>query len=101
MISQPRAQEQAIAILAIATAVIGFGLFRGDFFGGDSTTVPQSSILADTIAILTTAKAICGVMVVAQYVHVFVSVKRVFLLEDNVTGEDIVDGPLTQLFLQV
>jgi hypothetical protein len=98
---QSRGQEQAIAILAIATAVIGFGLFGGDFFGKEVSTVSQSGLPADAITSLRTAKAICGVMVVGQYVFVFISVKRVFLLGNDATGQHVVDGPLTQLFLQV
>ena len=98
---QSRGQEQAIAILAIATAVIGFGLFGGDFFGPRIPTDLQSNLPAGTLAFLRSAKAICGVMVVAQYVFVFVSVKRIFMLRNDATGEHVADGPLTQLYLQV
>ncbi len=50
---------------------------------------------------LTAAKAISGVMVLTQYVLVFASVRSILKMGDSATGEDVADGPLTQLFLQV
>ncbi len=47
------------------------------------------------------AKAICGVMVLAQYVLVFASVRGILKMGDSAAGEDVADGPLTQLFWQV
>ena len=98
---QSRGQEQAIAILAIATAVIGFGLFGGDFYGDALSTAQGESLSATHIRILRIAKVAFGIMVVAYYVSVFGSVRRILVRKDEVTGKDVADGPLAQLSWQV
>ncbi len=91
---QSRGPEQALTILAISTAVMGFGLFGGDLF--------PDGILIDSLPnSISSLKFVCAGMVFSYYVWGFRLTKDIVLRGNDVTGKDVVDGPLTQLFWQV
>ena len=88
-------QNQALTILTIATAAIGFGLFGSDF---DTGTILLEGGLGPTFA---RAKLGCGVAALGFYVTVLKSVRDVLIQSDNVTGRHIVEGPLSRMYAEV
>lgn len=79
-------QAQSVTLLVTATGVLGFGLLGADF--------------RVSMELLPTAKFVGAGYVLAAYVVLVRSVKGI-LEKDNVTGKDVVQGPLTCLFLVV
>ena len=79
-------QSQAVAMLAMATGAIGFGLFGAEF-RVSTEFVP-------------TFKLVAGGFVLVCYVAVAQSVKDIFESAD-VTGRDVATGPLVRLYLVV
>ena len=79
-------QSQAVAMLAVATGAIGFGLLGAEF-----------RVSTD---FLPTLKLVAGGFVIACYVALVGSVRKI-LERDDVTGRDVVTGPLFNLFLVV
>ena len=90
MNGQQRQADQALTILAIATAVFGFAVFQTDFNFTDTLGNP----LGTRVGI---AKFIWGFGTMAQYFRVFVTVRGVLLRDDAVTNKEIADGPLANL----
>ena len=79
-------QAQSVTLLVTATGVLGFGLLGADF--------------RVSMEFLPTAKFVGAGYVLAAYVVLVRSVRGI-LEKDNVTGKDVVQGPLTYLFLVV
>ena len=79
-------QSQAVAMLAMATGAIGFGLFGAEF--------------RVSTEFLPTLKLVAGGLVLVFYVAVAQSVKDI-LESAVVTGRDVATGPLVRLFLVV
>ena len=79
-------QSQAVAMLAVATGAIGFGLFGAEF--------------RVSTEFLPTLKLVAGGFVLVFYVAVAQSVKDI-LESADVTGRDVATGPLVRLFLIV
>ena len=79
-------QAQSVTLLAIATGAVGFGLFGAEF--------------RVSMEFLPTAKFVAAGYVLVVYVALVRSVSRI-LQSDDVTGEDVVQGPLFYMFLVV
>ena len=86
-------QNQALTILAIATAVVGFGLFGADFNTG--TILLDSSLTAS----LARAKIGLGIAALVSYATVLVSVAAILRRRTNVTGRQLVAVPLHRMYL--
>lgn len=85
-------QSQAVAILAIATAVVGFGLFGTDFQTG---SILWTGGLSGAIARM---KLIFAMAAVASYIAAMLSVWAIMRQKDEVTGVQIANGPLLLTF---
>ena len=94
--SNPRDRHQlAVAILAIATAVIGFGLFGADFqTAGDSPWSPRDGINSESLLVL-------AFFALVSYALVVVSAGRILLREHNPSGVDLVKGPLFWMAVEI
>ena len=88
-------QNQALTILAIATATIGFGLFGADFNTG--------TILLDSgmTAFLARAKVALGLAALLSYATVLVSVAGILRRRASITGQQLVSGPLYGTYLEL
>ncbi len=88
-------QNQALTILAIATAAIGFGLFGAEFSTGQILFEPGlSGILART-------KLGCGSMALVSYATVLASVAVIVMQDDNVTGRNVAEGPILLMSIEM
>ena len=85
-------QSQAVAILAIATAVVGFGLFGTDFQSGSILWTGGLS------GLLARAKLILATVAVGFYFAAMLSVRKIMRQRDEVTGAQIANGPLLLTF---
>ena len=85
-------QSQAVAILAIATAVAGFGLFGTDFQTGSILWTSGAS------GVIARVKFILAMAAVASYIATMLSVRKIMRQKDTVTGEQIANGPLALTF---
>ena len=83
-------QSLAMTVLAIATAVIGFGLFGSGLQDG-------GSILGTSRLI----QWIYGLMALLHYGIVVELVRRIIRQSDPATGEQVANGPLLFMALQV
>ena len=82
-------QTQAVAILAITTAALGFGLFGAEFRVSTASTDP-----------LPLMRLVAAGYAVVIHVAQMRSVRHI-LESTVVTGRDVVLGPLTYMFLVV
>ena len=82
----PHFQSQAVAMLAMATGAIGFGLIGQEF--------------RVSTELLPTMKLVAGVYALACYLLLVRSVRNV-LESDEVTGLEVSQGPLTNMLLVV
>ena len=91
----PDRHQLAIAILAIATAARGFGLF--------GTDVKLGIDLSDAGTTATLRWFRFGLVVVALvcYAGVMVTVGRILFREDNATGRELVLGPMRWMVLEM
>ena len=82
---------------------IGFGLFKGDFAVHAVFSGYESQSIANLVIVsfLRLVRLLLSLMVLVQYLFVFISVGNILRQEDHVTGKQVADGPLTELFLQV
>lgn len=87
-------QSQAVAILAIATAVAGFGLFGTDFQSGSILWTGGLS------GLLARIKLILAMAAVATYVAAMLSVGAIMRRKDEITGAQIANGPLLLTFAE-
>ena len=83
-------QQMAVAILAIATAALGFGLWSQDL------APPE---IGETL--LHHVQPALGLIATALYLGTFVSVGRILAQEGRVTGQDLVARPMVWLYLQM
>ena len=86
-------QNQALTIMAIATATIGFGLFGADFNTG--TILLDSNLTASLARI----KLDFGLAALISYASVLASVAAILRRRTNVTGRQLVAGPLHRMYL--
>ena len=93
---RPDRHQQALAILAIATAAVGVG-----FFGGGLDLHRPSDELKGIVLLLTIAISFAVLFAVGAYFLVFTSVIRILGLERSVTGREIVGGPLLWLYWEM
>lgn len=93
---RPDRHQQALAILAIATAAIGVSLF-----GGGLNLDRPSDGSTGPFLWLTIGKSFAILFAVAAYFLVFTSVIRILGLERPVTGQEIVSGPLLWLYWEM
>ena len=92
----PDRHQQALAILAIATAAIGVGLFGGGLkINGAGEQLDWPSLM------LTIAKSFAILVTVGTYFRVFISTYRILELERVVTGREVVAGPLLWLYWEM
>lgn len=84
-----RYQTLAVAILTIATGIIGFGLFQSDL--RDSTIGLASVSGISPLAVL---RFFYGLMALVHYLLLLESTRRVFKQTTAVNGHHIADGPL-------
>lgn len=89
-----RYQTLAVAILTIATGIIGFGLFESDL--RDSTIGLVSGSGISPLVIL---RFFYGLMALVHYLLLLESTRRVFKQTTAVHGHHIADGPLLFLLL--
>ena len=78
-------QSQAVTILVVATGALGFGLFGAAEYRVSMEFLPTAMLMAT-------------VLVLVAYVVLVWSVRRI-LESDDVTGKDVVRGPLLCLLL--
>ncbi|MCE2499753.1 MAG: hypothetical protein J4G13_02695 [Dehalococcoidia bacterium] len=90
----PDRHQLAVAILAIATAAIGFGLFGSDLDLGELTT---ASGLAREIQ---WAKLIGAAATTVFYFMVLITVGRM-LSNDNISGRQLTNGPIMWLYMEM
>ena len=83
-------QQMAVAILAIATAALGFGLWSQDF------APPETGG-----ALLPYVRQGLGVIATIFYFGTFIAVGWVLRRKGPVTGQDLVIYPVLWLYLQV
>ena len=81
-------QNQALGILAIATAAIGFGLFGADI----KLLTPTSPNPAFILVFIVQAYGIVGAL--SCYVAVLLSSARILARDDRVAGRELVLGPM-------
>ena len=86
-------QTLAVTILAIATAVIGFGLFGSDQLAGIEFRGTSGMVLAATL------KLLLGLHALAQYGVLILSVGGLLRQRTTVTGQQVAHGPLLQMAL--
>ena len=86
-------QTQAVTILAIATAVIGFGLFGSDQLAGIDLRGSSETIFAMVFKLLLSLHAL------GQYAVLLLSVSSLLRQESSVTGRQVAHGPLLQMAL--
>ena len=79
-------QSQAVAILALATAVLGFGLLGAELRVG--------------MELWSTAKLVAGGYAIAAYVMTLRSIRDI-LKSEGVDGRDVAQGPPRYMFLVV
>ena len=101
MNSQPRGREQALAILALATAIVGFGVFGGDLFEQGVVSNVISKDLASDVGLVRVVKRLCGLAILVHYLLVFVAVRAIFMRDEEATGRQIADGALSHTFWQM
>ena len=91
----PDRHQLAIAILAIATAAIGFGLFGSDVnLGIDVFDAGITTTLRRLRFGLVVAALVC-------YAGVIVTVGRILFREDNATGRELVLGPMRWMVFEM
>ena len=90
----PDRHQLAIAILAIATAAIGFGLFGGDLPVGELIREDRFAAGIQYLKLMLIA------VVVVSYFAVAISVARI-LPEDRVTGRQLAYGPMQWLVIEM
>lgn len=83
-------QQMAVAILAIATAALGFGLWGQDLAPSEIGGAP-----------LRYARRSLGLVATISYFGTFVSVGRILAQEGRITGQDLVTRPMAWLYLQM
>ena len=88
-------QNQALTILAIATAAIGFGLFAAEFRAG--TVLFETGLGSD----LARTKLLCGAAALVSYAAVLVSVAEIIAQDDNVNGRQVVRWPMFLMSLEM
>ena len=88
-------QTQSITILAIATAVIGFGLFGSDQLADIVLSGSRETALASWF------KLLLGLHAFAQYGILIVVVSALLQQKHPVTGRQVAHGPLLQMALVV
>ena len=89
----PDRQQHVLAILAVATAAIGVGLF-----GGGLKLIVTEKDLSGLLLFLTIAKSFAVLAAVGFYFSVFTSVIRITALERPVSGLEVASGPLLWLY---
>ncbi len=89
-------QKQAVAILTIATAIIGFGLFGSDLHK-DVIRLGPGSQVPPLVAI----KYLFAGAAIVHYLLLVESVRRVFKQTIPVSGQQIGDGPLFFMLLEI
>lgn len=87
--------QMAITILAIATAAIGVGLWAPDF----DWSLPQ--VRNYPLAVLYWARISSVVAATFIYFATLVATAQLLVRDRNVTGKDLVRGPLFLLYLQM
>ena len=88
-------QQMAIAILAIATAAIGIGLWAQSFDG----SLPKSE--NPWLEVLYWVQVPSVFAATLLYFVTFASVARILGRNGNVTGKDLVQGPVVWLWMQM
>ena len=91
-------QSLSITLLAIGTAALGFGLFGAKFL---IETAPYVSENADSHSIVESVdvfvKTVVVLVALFLYAMLVLSVRSI-LIQTEVTGEDVVQGPLFWMF---
>lgn len=83
-------QQMAVAILAIATAALGFGLWSQNLAPPEIGGTP-----------LRYAQRALGLIATIFYFGTFVSVGRLLAQKGRITGQDLVTRPMVWLYLQM
>ena len=88
-------QSLAVTILAIATAVTGFGLFGADFQAGE--------ILSGTglPSFLARAKLLCGALSLICHAILIGTVWKILVQDGDTTRRQVANGPLLWMALQM
>ena len=92
----PDYHQLAVAILAIATAAIGFGLFGGGLSVGELTSTTGFNLVRS----FQVTKLAGAVSSATFYFLVVMDVAAIFR-EDEVSGERIRNGPIFWFFLEM
>ena len=92
----PDYHQLAVAILAIATAAIGFGLFGGALSVGEFISANGFNLVRS----FQVAKLVGAVASVTFYFLVVVDVAAIFQ-KDEVSGQRIRNGPMFWFFLEM
>ena len=90
-----QSQNQALVILTIATAAIGFGLFGVEFrTGGILLEYGMGPFLSRL-------KLGFGLVALIYYAAVLASVMKVLMQDDDVTSRQLVTGPLLRMYIEI
>ena len=82
----------AIALLAIATAALGFAIWTQDF----DLSAPKSNNL--TIAFFYWVQVVAPLVAIVLYFAMMLSVSRILARTENVVGKDLVRQPIFWLY---
>ena len=85
-------QQMAIALLAIATAALGFAIWTQDF----DLTLPETDNL--TIALFYWVQVATPLVAIVLYFAMLLSVSRILARTENVVGLDLVREPIFWLY---
>ncbi len=94
----PDRHQLAVAILAIATAAIGFGLFAQ--FDGPSAPKPELQMVGLVADLISVSRFVLISLTVVSYFLLLEKVSRL-LSRDNLSGSELVNGPMTWLFVEM
>lgn len=85
-------QQMAIALLAIATAALGFAIWTQDF----DLALPETDDL--TIAFFYWVQVVAPLVAIVLYFAMLLSVSRILARTENVVGMDLVRQPIFWLY---
>ena len=91
----PDRHQLAIAILAIATAAVGFGLF------GFNLKIDPVSLALTGIPGATSILFSFVVLTLLVYAILVISISRLLLRDENPTGRDLVGGPFYWMSIEM
>ena len=94
-------KNQALGILTIGTAALGFGLFQVDFSMAHVLLAVGANVPVGNSGMLVVAKLVGVALAIFYYYVMFRGVARILQQTEEVTGTQLVQGPLFGFFMQI